>query len=350
MDKLTQEEIIELIHFLVSKNYNFNEDVTKDWPLLGDLERVGSLSGHSTTEHLTSYEQRKAFGHDISDPEGPSNITFLGRAVVLCQLDVVKCLLESGAVKPNLREISLCLQEATITGRLDVLDYLKLFFESYKFQNTSPTIDYYKIMKAASRGGSLDALKFWMKHGLDLFKLQNPTPEWSPSTPLLQSAAYYDRSEMVSFLVKNGFMLSPKDLNEMTYESENEFEYILDENSINSKPQCVLSVPKDLYPDYLVILARYGIYVKFEQSQDAEPSVVAKITRAREILDSIHKNESLFVKCITAIRKAMGGNVSGKSTSLPLPEAMKKRLTRPVRWEGSMYNYIDKEFNTESDG
>ena len=348
MEKLAEPEIVELIQLLARKGYPFTEDVTDTWDALRHDGTCWYPNDHDdftcVTKRVAKYEedlfdafQRQMAVHPKRFPN-PSNITHLGRAVHFGQMEVLKCLLDKniGAVNPNHIEISECLFMATEENRLDMLTYLKQFYDSANYNKTGPPLDYHKLAQRACLGGHLDTLKFWMHNGLDLSQYQELEES---SQGLLSISARYAHSNHVQFLITQGCTMSVMALSALPYHCLDRMKYIIGENNI-AMYRGSRSVLSYMYPEILVLLAMYGIHISIDEGKTPFGRMEYWWEQARNRQQKIREDEGLFVKCLTAVRKALGGNVSQKSKCLPLPKLVMEQLTRPELLEVKLENLI----------
>ncbi len=152
MDKLSEIETLELLTFLAESGYDFKEELEEEWQL--------ELEGSRVTSRVAMwYLMRNGTGR-----KHPDDITFLGRATIRNELNILKCLVDPRYcnIKPNEKELIMCLLEASRRGKLGTIECL-LNIED------RPQLDRKSCMRLAlsssCKAGNLDISNFWLEHG-----------------------------------------------------------------------------------------------------------------------------------------------------------------------------------------
>ncbi len=316
MQKMNETEAVRLIKALALPSdhgkVNFQEDLSDEWAPGVRSENCG-LSLH-------------ILKHNVQDSDWVQNITYLGWATILGQKEVVKCLLDPsiGGVVPNDIELTMCLLEASLLGRVDIISVLL---------NGYIRLDQKRLHRfaiAGSKAGHTDVLTYWMNFGLKQSTLQEKDEQ---GNHILSNAIKYGKGPIVVALGRMGIMLTTKAVNSLTLARLSDgrqklMKKIIMNNDVASDVGQKHNTRGNTYlhcPKIAAYLALYGFSIDTSLGWRHDP---VAWQRVREIQNKA-KKASLFNSCVNTVRGCLGPNLSKKVKSLPLPKLIKDELFKP---------------------
>ena len=278
-------------------------------------------------------------------PAWVNNMTYLGWATILGHREAVKFLVDPkiGAVVPNEIEHTMCLIEASMRGRLDII----LLLLSVDGTKKPDQAQLHRFGIAAAATGHFGVLIYWLKFGLKWSTLQETDMR---GKHILAAAAVNNKNIIVKFLLRQSIILTRRalatvNLTSLSRGAQKMFKLIIRENNIAPNVGQHYSSADgnhQLCPELAAYLALYGFHIDTEHGLAINP---VAWQRVKEIQNKA-KMASLYNLCISRVRGCLGPNVSDKIKLLPLPKLIQGQLFRPDLQKLSFTNIlnVDLEF------